>query len=100
MNTIEKYIPVGGTLGSVDQLISQALSDSLNVPESRLSGTSGEQVDGLVHPSQGGNIHGLPSDDSSRSDTCSIFTGTTAENTFQSYICQLIGTPRRMYLTF
>jgi hypothetical protein len=89
VKTVEKSIPVGGTLGSIDQLVSQALSDSLNIPEGRLSGTSGEQVDGLVNPSQGGNIHSLPSDNSSRSDTCGIFTGTTAESTKHIIVLKL-----------
>jgi hypothetical protein len=54
-NKVEKnqVIPVRGTLGSIDQLISQALSNGLDVPESRLPGTGGKQVDSLVHPPQG-----------------------------------------------
>ena len=51
--------PVGGALGGVDELISQALGDGLDVPEGGLAGAGGDEVDGLVHPPQRGDIHGL-----------------------------------------
>ena len=73
-------IPVGRTLRCVDQLVRQALSNGLDVPESRLTGTGGKQVDGLVHPPQGGDINSLPPDDSSRSNTGGVFTGSTAQS--------------------
>jgi len=72
------YIPVGRALGSIDQLICKALSNGFDVPESALPGTSGEEVDGLVHPPQGGDIHSLPPHNTSRTNTGGILTGSTA----------------------
>ena len=40
-------VAVAGTLGGVDQLISQALGDGLDVPEGGLTGASAEQPDSL-----------------------------------------------------
>ena len=34
-------------LGSIDELVGEALGDGLDVPESRLPGSSAEQPDGL-----------------------------------------------------
>ena len=34
-------------LGSIDELVGEAFGDGLNVPESRLPGSSAEQPDGL-----------------------------------------------------
>jgi hypothetical protein len=42
-----KAAPVGGALGRVDQLISQALGNGLDVPEGRLARARGDQPDGL-----------------------------------------------------
>ena len=44
--------PVGGTLGRIDQLVCQALSNGLDVSEGSLPGTGGDEVDRLVDPSQ------------------------------------------------
>ena len=40
-------VAVAGSLGGVDQLISQALGDGLDVPEGGLTGASAEQPDSL-----------------------------------------------------
>lgn len=76
--SVEHHTPVRRTLRSIDQLVSQALRNRLDVPEGGLSGTSCQQVDSLVYPPQRGNIHGLSPDNSSGSDTCSILTRSTA----------------------
>lgn len=73
-------VRVGGTLGSVDQLISEALSNGLDVAESGLASTSGEEVDGLVDPAEGGDIDGLATDGTSRANTGGVLTGTGVDN--------------------
>ena len=55
---------VGGALGSVDELVGQALGDGLDVAEGGLPGARGQQVDGLVHPPQRRDVHSLPPDHS------------------------------------
>ena len=72
------HLPVGRSLGSVDELVCQALRNGLDVPERSLPGACGDQIDGLVDAPQWGDIHCLPSDDTSRSDSCGILAGTTA----------------------
>lgn len=51
-------VGVGRTLGGVDQLLSKALSNALDVAERGLAGTDGEQRDGLVHATEGRHIDG------------------------------------------
>ena len=53
-------IAIGGSSSGVDDLVSKALSDGLDITEGRLTSTSGHQVDGLVHATEGRDIHGLP----------------------------------------
>jgi hypothetical protein len=55
-------IRVGRTLGSVDQFVSKALSNGLDVAESRLTGTGGQQGDSLVDTTERGDIDGLTTD--------------------------------------
>lgn len=47
-----RNLRVGGSLGSIDELVGQALRDGLDVTEGRLPGACSDQVDGLVHPPQ------------------------------------------------
>jgi len=61
---------------SVDQLISQALSNGFDVSESSLSCPSGKQVDGLVHTTERRHIDSLSTDSSLRSDASRVFTWT------------------------
>jgi hypothetical protein len=68
-------IGVGGALGGVDELISEALSNGLDVAESRLTGTDGQQGDSLVDTTEGGDIDGLTTDGTGGTDTGGIFTG-------------------------
>ena len=46
-------------LGGVDEFISEALSDRLDVAEGRLAGAGAQQPDGLVDAAQGRHVHGL-----------------------------------------
>lgn len=62
-------ITVGGTSGSVDDLVRQALSNGLDVAEGRFTRTSGHEVDGEVNSSEGGHIHSLSADDTGSADT-------------------------------
>ena len=48
-------------LCSVDELIRKALADGLDVSEGCFTGPSAEQVDGLVHSTEGRHIHSLSS---------------------------------------
>lgn len=48
--------------------------------ESGFSGTDGEQGDGLVDSSQGGNVDGLSSDGTLRTDSGGVFSGTSVDN--------------------
>lgn len=68
-------VTVGRSAGSVDDLISQALSNSLDVSERRLSGTGGHQVDSLVGSAERRNIHSLSSHNTGRADSGGVLTG-------------------------
>lgn len=73
-------IRVAAALGGVDQLLSQALSDGLDVAERGLAGTSGQEGDGLVDTAQRRNINGLPTDGSSAADTGAVFARAAVDN--------------------
>ena len=67
--------PVGGPLGGVDELIGQALGDGLYVPEGGLARAGGDEVDGLVHPPQRGDIDGLAPHHTRGADAGGILAG-------------------------
>lgn len=73
-------VTVGRAAGSVDDLIGQALSNSLDVSERRLSGTGGHQVDSLVHSAEGRHIHSLSSNNTGRADSGGVLTGTRVDD--------------------
>ena len=73
-------IRVGGTLGSVDDLISQALGDGLDVAEGGGTGASGKKVDGLVDTAERGDVDGLATDNTGRTDACGVFACTGIDN--------------------
>lgn len=66
-------VAVAATLGSVDELFRQALGDALDVAESGLAGTDGEEGDGLVDTAERGNIDGLTTDGTCATDTGGVF---------------------------
>lgn len=66
-------VGVAASLGSVDQLLSQALSDGLDVAEGGLTGTDCEEGDGLVDAAERGHIDGLTADGTGGSDTGGVF---------------------------
>lgn len=73
-------VGVAATLGGVDKLLSKALSNRLDVAESSLAGTGGEEGDGLVDPSEGGDIDSLSSDGTGGTNSGRVFTGTAVDD--------------------
>ena len=63
-------VRVGASLGGVNQLIGQTLSNGLNVSEAGFAGSSAQKPDGLVDTPKWGNVHGLTTD--STGTTCKI----------------------------
>jgi len=70
-------VGVGGFLGAIDDLISEALGNGLDIAESGQTGADGDQVQGLVDATERRDIDGLTTNDTSGTDTGGIFTGTT-----------------------
>jgi hypothetical protein len=69
-----------GALGGGKDFFSEDLAHALDVSESGLSGTAGDQVDGLVHSAEGGNVDSLSADDTTGTDSGRVFTSTTIGN--------------------
>merc|ERR1719228_2512931 len=68
-------VAVGASLGCVNELITETLSDRLDIPEGSLTSSSAKKPDGLVDPPQRRNIHSLTTDSSSTTDSSGIFPG-------------------------
>merc|ERR1719228_3044016 len=66
-------VAVGASLGCVNELITETLSDRLDIPEGSLTSSSAKKPDGLVDPPQRRNIHSLTTDSSSTTDSSGIF---------------------------
>lgn len=64
-------------LGGGEDFISENLTNALDGSEGRLSGSSGDEVDSLVNSSQGWNVDGLSSDNTTWTDSSGVFSGTT-----------------------
>mmetsp|Transcript_4596 Transcript_4596/g.11581 ORF Transcript_4596/g.11581 Transcript_4596/m.11581 type:complete len:213 (-) Transcript_4596:16-654(-) len=62
-------------LGSVDDLIRQALSNRLHVAERRSASPLGDKVDGLVDAAHGRHIHGLTAHNTTRPNARRVLTG-------------------------
>ena len=73
-------VAVAGATGGVDQLISQALGDGLDVTEGGLPGAGAQQPDGLVHTSQRGHVDGLSPDGTLSTDTGGVLTGARVDD--------------------
>lgn len=73
-------VRVGGTLGGVDELLSKALGNGLDVAESGLTGTDGQEGDGLVDTAEGRDIDGLATDGTGGTDTGAVFAGTAVDD--------------------
>lgn len=66
-------VRVAATLGSVDQLLGEALGDALDVTESRFASTDSEEGNSLVDTAERRHIDGLSSDGTGRTDTGAVF---------------------------
>lgn len=73
-------VRVAASLGGVDKLFSQALSNALDVAERGLAGTDGEEGNGLVHAAERRHIDGLATDGTGGTDTGGVFAGTAVDN--------------------
>lgn len=73
-------VRVGGTLGGVDELLSEAFSDGLDVSEGGLTGTDGQKGNGLVDSSHWRDIDGLSSDGTGRTNSGGVFSWTSVDN--------------------
>jgi len=73
-------VRVRGSLSCVDQLLCQALCYTLDVSECSLTSTDGKKSDSLVNTAERGDIDGLTTDGTSRSNTGGILTGTAVDN--------------------
>ena len=73
-------VGVGASLGSVDQLFSQAFSNALDVAECSFTGTDGQESDGLVHAAERRHIDGLTTDGTGGTNTSAVLTGTAVHN--------------------
>ena len=68
-------VAVGGALGGVDELIGEALGDGLDVAEGGLAGAGGDEPDGLVHATEGRDIHSLATDHTGGANAGGVLTG-------------------------
>mmetsp|Transcript_9720 Transcript_9720/g.19246 ORF Transcript_9720/g.19246 Transcript_9720/m.19246 type:complete len:206 (-) Transcript_9720:27-644(-) len=73
-------IRVGRSLGGIDQLISQALGNSLDVTECSLTSSSCQKPDGLVHAAEWRHINRLTANHTGTSNTGGIFTWPTVDD--------------------
>src|SRR5438034_8421097 len=73
-------IRVRASLGSIDQFFSQALSYALDVSESSLSRTNGQECDGLVNTAERRDIDSLATDGTGRANSSAVFPGTAVDD--------------------
>lgn len=73
-------VRVRASLGGVDQLLGKALGDGLDVSEGGLTGSDGQEGDGLVDTAQGRHIDGLATDGTSATDTGGVLTGSAVDD--------------------
>ena len=64
-------------LGSVDNLVGEALRDRLEASEGGLTCTLADEVNGLVHSAEGRHVNGLSADNTTGSNTSGVLAGTT-----------------------
>ncbi|EPY43004.1 hypothetical protein AGDE_00919 [Angomonas deanei] len=79
-------VRVGATLSGVDDLISEALGEGLEVAEGSLAGTLAHHVDGLVHAAHGRHIDGLATDETAGTDTGRVLTGGTVGDSIDDHL--------------
>jgi hypothetical protein len=84
-NTLELVLLLNGvrvaaSLGSVDQLLSQALSNGLDVSEGGLTGTDGKKGNSLVDTAEWGDIDSLATYGTGGTDTGRVFAWTAVDD--------------------
>ena len=67
-------------LSSIDQFVSQALSNSLDVAECSLSCTSAQQPNCLIDTAERRHIDGLTTNSTSTTNTSGVFTGSRVDD--------------------
>jgi len=73
-------VRVRRTLGGIDKLIGETLSNGLDVPEGGFAGADGKEGNSLVDTTKRRDIDSLSSNSSLRTDTSAIFTGAGVNN--------------------
>jgi hypothetical protein len=73
-------VRVAASLGGIDQLLGEALSNGLDVAEGRLAGARRQEGDGLVDSSQWGYVDGLSADGAGGADSGRVFSGSAVDN--------------------
>eukprot|EP00916_Digyalum_oweni_P003333 GHVL01005985.1.p2 GENE.GHVL01005985.1~~GHVL01005985.1.p2 ORF type:complete len:120 (+),score=10.47 GHVL01005985.1:1328-1687(+) len=79
-------VTVGGATGSIDDLISEALGDGLDVAERRFARTLGHEVKGLVHAAEGGNVHSLSANNTGRTDAGGVLSGAGVDDGINQHL--------------
>jgi len=77
-------IRIGRSTGSIDQLLSKALSHGLEVSETSLSCSGSKEVKSIVNSAERGHINSLSPDNSSSSNTGGILTGSRVDNSIDN----------------
>ncbi|KAH3794350.1 hypothetical protein DPMN_147883 [Dreissena polymorpha] len=73
-------------LGSVDELVSQTLSDGLDVSEGGLTGACTQQPDGLVDTAQGRHVHSLSPHGTRTTNTGRVFTWAAVDDSGHTHL--------------
>lgn len=84
-NTLKLILLLDGvrvrrSLAGVDELLSEALSNGLDVSERSFTSTNGQKSNGLVNSSKRRNIDGLSADSTRRSNSSRIFSGASVDD--------------------
>ena len=69
-------VVTGTYLGGVDDLVGESLSNALEGAESGLLSTLVHEVESLINATERGDIDGLAADDTTRTNTSGVLTGT------------------------
>lgn len=74
----------------IDQLLGQTLGHSLEVPKARLPRPCGKEVQGVVHPTEGGHVHSLSANDTRPADTGGILARSTVDNGINDHLHRIL----------
>jgi hypothetical protein len=77
-------VRVAASLGGIYQLFSETLGNALDVSEGSLTGTDGEQGNGLVDTAERRDIDGLSSDGTRASNSGTVLTRTAVDDSIDS----------------